>query len=598
LSSIWEPLFGIIVLLALAMTLGSIAERLKQSAIVGFMLAGLLLGPNVLGRVLRWWQAAEDEGVLAGGGEAMPQIPAMLRTMIEPTQITAIADLGVTLLMFTIGLEFSWSRLKRLGVTAIATGVMQILVTMTAVTLIAKAFGLSLAAGVALGGIFALSSTGVVMPALARRSEVDSVHGRFALGILLVQDIAVIPLVLIIAALGGTGTVGQVMLHTAGQFGIVAGFIVFCVVFSKVIVPRVVAFNAPTGNREVTVLFAIVLALGAAWGANKLGLSPALGAFIAAIFLGESAIAPRLRGDVGPLKTIFVTLFFASIGMLGDPVWIVKNVGTVALALGLLLLVKPTVIWMVGRTFRLAHRHAIAAGVCMGQVGVFSFVLARSAQDGQVISAEMFSLVVSITILTLFLTPYLCAFAPTAGARGERLLRKWGLAKLGTHDDASLGRELASHIVVVGFGPAGRAVANRMVQSGSTVVVVDLNPTSIKAAREAGMRGVLGDASSSDLLKQVNIHSAEALVITLPDHYLAMAVIVEARELAPKLQIVCRARYHRYVDLLSTTGANVVVDEEASVGDRLSETLRLKVSTDSEQDHAVIKEDEAAIKVA
>ncbi|MEO0514885.1 MAG: cation:proton antiporter [Planctomycetota bacterium] len=598
MASIWEPLFGIIVLLALAMTLGSIAERLKQSAIVGFMLAGLLLGPNVLGRVLWWWQAAEDEGVLSGGGESMPQIPAMLRTMIEPAQITAIADIGVTLLMFTIGLEFSWSRLKRLGVTAIATGVMQILVTMTAVTLIAKAFGLSLAAGVALGGIFALSSTGVVMPALARRSEVDSVHGRFALGILLVQDIAVIPLVLIIAALGGTGTVGQVMLHTAGQFGIVAGFIVFCVVFSKVIVPRVVAFNAPTGNREVTVLFAIVLALGAAWGANKLGLSPALGAFIAAIFLGESAIAPRLRGDVGPLKTIFVTLFFASIGMLGDPVWIVKNLGVVAIALGMLLLVKPAVIWMVGRTFKLAHRHAIAAGVCMGQVGVFSFVLARSAQDGQVIKPEMFSLVVSITILTLFLTPYLVAFAPTAGAKGERLLRKWGLAKLGGHDEASLGRELASHVVVVGFGPAGRAVANRMYQSGSTVVVVDLNPTSIKAAREAGMRAMVGDASSPDLLKQVNIHSAEALVITLPDHYLAMAVIVEARELAPKLQIVCRSRYHRYVDLLSATGANVVVDEEAHVGDRLSETLRLKVSTDSEQDHAVIKEDEAAIKVS
>ena len=599
MASIWEPLFGIIVLLATAMVLGSIAERLKQSAIVGFMLAGLLLGPNVLGRVLRWFQQAEDEGVIPAGAEAIPaQIPAMLRTMIEPAQITAIADLGVTLLMFTIGLEFSWSRLKRLGVTAIATGVMQITVTMAATTAIAMMFNMSFKAGVALGGIFALSSTGVVMPALARRSEVDSVHGRFALGILLVQDIAVIPLVLIIAALGGTGTVGQVMLHTAGQFGIVAGFIVFCVLFVKFIVPWVVSFNAPTGNREVTVLFAIVLSLGAAWGANKLGLSPALGAFIAAIFLGESAIAPRLRGDVGPLKTIFVTMFFASIGMLGDPVWILQNWWKVAIALAILLLVKPTVIWGVGRVFKLAHRHAIAAGVCMGQVGVFSFVLARSAQDGEVISAEMFSLVVSITILTLFLTPYLVAFAPTAGAKGERQLRKWGLAKLGHNDEAGVGRELGGHTVVVGFGPAGRAVANRMAQSGATVVVLDLNPRSIKAAREAGMRGVLGDASSPDLLKQVNIQSAEALVITLPDHYLAMAVIVEAREQSPKLQIICRSRYHRYVDLLSATGANVVVDEEAHVGDRLSETLRLKVSTDSERDHEVIKEAEAkSIKI-
>lgn len=570
MPSIWEPLFGIIVLLALAMTLGSVAERLKQSAIVGFMLAGLLVGPNVTG-------------------------------FINKDIITAIADIGVTLLMFTIGLEFSWSRLKRLGMTAIATGAMQISVTMGLVVGVSQLLNLlpgvdlSIKAGVALGGIFALSSTGVVMPALARRSEVDSVHGRFALGILLVQDIAVIPLVLVVAALGGTGTVGQVMLQTAGQFCVVAGFVVFCVLFVKYIVPRVVAFNAPTGNREVTVLFAIVIALGAAWGAYRLGLSPALGAFIAAIFLGESVIAPRLRGDVGPLKTIFVTLFFASIGMLGDPKWIVGNFGTVALALGLLLMIKPTVIWAVGRVFRLAHRHAIAAGVCMGQVGVFSFVLARSAVDGQVISPEMFSLVVSITILTLFLTPYLVGFASTAGSRGELLLRKWGLAKLGGAADAAIGRELVSHIVVVGFGPAGRAVAHRMYQSGSTVVVVDLNPISIKAAREAGMRAIVGDASNEHVLKQVSIDTAEALVITLPDHYLAMAVIVEAREMAPKLTIICRSRYHRYVDLLSATGASVVVDEEAHVGDRLSESLRLSVTTDSEADHERIKEAPATV---
>jgi len=566
LPSIWEPLFGIIVLLALAMTLGSIAERLKQSALVGFMLAGLLLGPNVTG-------------------------------YIDKDMIIATADLGVTLLMFTIGLEFSWSRLKRLGVVAIATGVLQITMTMAIITGVAMLLGLDLRAGVALGGVFALSSTGVVMPMLARRAEVDSIHGRFAMGILLVQDIAVIPLVLVVAALGGTGTVGHVMLQTAGQFGVVAGFVVFCALFAKVVVPRVVAFNAPTGNREVTVLFAIVMSLGAAWGGWKLGLSPALGAFIAAIFLGESVIAPRLRGDVGPLKTIFVTLFFASIGMLADPGWIGNNIGVVALSLGLLLVIKPVVIWIVGRLFRLAHRHAIAAGVCMGQVGVFSFVLARLAQDEGVIDAEAFSLVVSITILTLFLTPSLVGIAPIVGAKGERLLRKWGLAKLGSATDAAIGRELTSHIVVVGFGPAGRAVANRMLQSGSTVVVVDLNPRSVKTAREAGMRAVVGDASSPELLRQVSIDTAEALVITLPDHYLTMAVIVEARTLSPKLTIIVRARYHRYVDLLGATGANVVVDEEAHVGDRLSEALRLKVSTDSEADHEVMKEEEPGAEV-
>ena len=559
--NIWAPLLGVIVLLAVAMILGSVAERLKQSAIVGFMGAGLLLGPNVL-------------------------------ELIDKAQITAIADIGVTLLMFTIGLEFSWSRLKRLGVTALLTGVLQIVATMGLTVAVTGLFGLSVKAGLALGAVFALSSTGVVMPALARRAEVDSVHGRFALGILLVQDIAVIPLVLLVAALGGEGTAAQVLGQTAAQFGVVAGFVVFCIAFSKYLVPLVVRFNAPTGNREVSVLFAIVVSLGAAWGAQQFGLSPALGAFIAAIFLGESVIAPRLRGDVGPLRTVFVTLFFSSIGMLADPEWMFYNAGPLAVAVGLLVVLKPSVIWIVGRAFGLAHRHAVAAGVCMGQVGVFSFVLASSAAEKGVISDNMFSLVVSVTLVTLFGTPYLVAAGAPTGRWVEHGLRRLGLVKTGLKPDAALNRELTSHIVVVGFGPAGRAVANRMYQSGSTVVVIDLNPISIRAARDAGMRAWVGDASSAEMLRQVSIDTAEALVVTLPDHRLTMAVIVEARAMSPDLQIVARARYHRYVELLSATGADLVIDEEATVGDKLSQTLRLKVRTDSEKDHEVIREDE------
>ena len=562
--NIWGPMLGIIVLLAAAMVLGSVAERAKQSAIVGFMGAGLLLGPNVL-------------------------------QLIDKSEITAIADLGVTLLMFTIGLEFSWSRLRRLGVTALLTGVLQIVATISLAVGVSRLFGFDVKAGLALGAVFALSSTGVVMPVLARRAEVDSVHGRFALGILLVQDIAVIPLVLLVAALGGEGTPTQVIGQTVGQFGVVAGFVVFCVAFSKYLVPLVVRFNAPTGNREVSVLFAIVMSLGAAWGAQRFGLSPALGAFIAAIFLGESAIAPRLRGDVGPLRTVFVTLFFSSIGMLADPHWMFFNALPLAVAVGLLFVLKPTVVWIVGHTFGLAHRHAVAAGVCMGQVGVFSFVLASSAAEKGVITDDTFALVVSVTIVTLFATPYLVALGVPTGRRVEQLLRRVGMVKTGLKPDAALNRELSSHVVVVGFGPAGRAVANRMYQSGSTVVVVDLNPISIRAARDAGMRAWVGDASSPDMLKQVSIDTAEALVVTLPDYRLTMAVIVEARELSPDLQIVARARYHRHVELLATTGANLVIDEEATVGDKLSETLRLKVRTDSEKDHEVIREDQAVV---
>jgi CPA2 family monovalent cation:H+ antiporter-2 len=568
--TIWVPLLNVILLLATAMVLGSIAERLKQSAIVGFMLAGLLLGPNVAGKLL---------------GD----------TIVDRDTILMIADLGVTLLMFTIGLEFSWSRLRRLGVTALGMGAMQILITMGIAIGVTQLFGYSIQAGIAIGAVVSLSSTGVVMPALARRAEADSVHGRFALGILLVQDIAVIPLVLVVAALGGSadgegGGIAEILISTGKSFGIVAGFVVFFVLFSKYVLPRVVAFNAPTGNRDVTVLFAIVLSLGAAWAAWSLDLSPALGAFIAAIFLGESVIAPRLRGDVGPLKVVFVTLFFSSIGMLADPVWIFKNIVPVAIATGLLITLKPMVIWFVGRVFKVSHRHALAAGVCMAQVGVFSFVLAKSALDGGVIEEKTFSLIVSFTILTLFATPYWVALGPWLGFKVEGFLRKVGWVKTTYTGEGAMSRELSGHTIIIGFGPAGRAVANAMYSAGNTVVVVDLNPQSVAAARDMGMRSYVGDASSADLLKQVGINNAEALVITLPDHRLTMAVIIEARELAPRLQIIARARYHRYVDLLDATGASIVIDEEATVGDRLSETLRVSAPTDPEQDHKIISE--------
>ncbi|MEM8781368.1 MAG: cation:proton antiporter [Planctomycetota bacterium] len=542
----WDVLQDGVVVLAVAMVFGAIAERLKQSAIVGYMLAGVIVGPAVTGVI----DDADDS-------------------------IVNIAQLGVTLLMFTIGLEFSWSKLRRLGFRAVAAGGLQIGLTLGLAVLVCRLFGTSLPAGIAIGAAVAMSSTGVVMPALARAGDVDSTHGRFALGILLVQDAAVVPAILLVAALGGEGTVGQVLGDTAISFLIVGGFIAFFAAFSAYVLPALVRFVAPTHNREMPALFAIITSMGAALAAHLCGLSPALGAFIAAIFLGESIIATQLRGDLGALKVIFVTLFFASIGMLADPVWMGQNVGLVLVAAALVMLGKPLVVYAVGKAMGLTHRAALSAGVCMGQVGVFSFVLAQIARDGEVIGDTLFNVVVSVAIATLFATPYLVQFAPGIGMRYERLLRKIGLVKRGGGDEPAGAKNLAGHTVVVGFGPAGRAVADRVYRAGSAVVVVDLNPTSVLAARSQGMRAYVGDASNPDLLKLLQLSGAESLVVTLPDHRLTVGVIVEARQVAPKVRVIARARYHRYVDLLEAAGADVVVDEEANVGERLAEMLSL-----------------------
>ena len=565
----WGLLLDALIVLAAAMVCGAIAERLRQSAIIGYMVAGLLIGPKVFGII------SQREG----------------------DTIVAISTLGVTLLMFSIGLEFSWSKLKRLGWTALATGGLQIGLTTAAGVAGLVMLGVTPAAALALSLAIAMSSTGVVMPALARAGGVDSTHGRFALGILLVQDAAVVPAILIVGAMGGavaTGAAGPdasaaladpdaargvvgVVLEVLRSFLIVGLFIAGSALFVRFVLPAMVNFVGSARNREMPVIFAIVASMGAAWGANELGLSPALGAFIAAIFLGESVIATQLRSDMGPFRIAFVTLFFASIGMLADPVWIGRNLPLVAMAVAAVVIGKPLVVYAVGKAFKLTHRSAVAAGLCMGQVGVFSFVLAQIARDNGVFGDgpsgdTLFNLVVSIAIVTLFLTPYLVEFAPAAGQAVENGLRRIGI-KTRAVSETVRRDDLAGHVVVAGYGPAGERAAERLYRDGTTVIVLDLNPGSVLRARRRGMRAYVGDAGNPELLAAMKLEAAEALILALPDHRQCLAILVEAKLICPTLRCVSRARYHRYVDVLSAAGADVVVDEEAIAGEDLARAL-------------------------
>ncbi|MEM6333990.1 MAG: cation:proton antiporter, partial [Planctomycetota bacterium] len=471
--TVWTTLLDVVVVLLAAMVLGVVAERLRQSAIVGFMLAGVLLGPY-----------SPLQGVVGGLGENFRLGPN------NPELVGDMAQLGVTLLMFTIGLEFNWSRLKTLGSRTLVAGGLQIGLTTAAAAGAGVAFGLELKAAVAVGLALAMSSTAVVLPVLQRISEVDSVHGRFALGVLLVQDAAVVPAVLIVAALNGGGSAGEVVWGTLWSVAVVAGFVLVSWGFSKWAMPTLASLVAPSRNREMPILFAFVAAMGSAWAANELGLSAALGAFIAAVFLGESVLASQLRADLGPFKSVFVTLFFASIGMLFDPAWAWANVWVVAGATAAVVLLKPVVVAVVGLVMRLRVRHAVASGVCLCQIGVFSFVLAdvaRQAPSGSgagggssvemreivsesgeptlaegglrgefaageevavsprelpggeaevlpLFSDDLFNLVVAVTILALFATPYAVAYAVPAGVWVELKLRGLGLVKHSTGD--------------------------------------------------------------------------------------------------------------------------------------------------------------------
>ncbi|NQU47600.1 MAG: cation:proton antiporter [Planctomycetes bacterium] len=547
---LWNALFDILILLTTALILGVICERFKQSAILGYLAAGSLLGPNAF------------------------------QVISSADEVSALAELGVSLLLFTIGLEFSWQRLRNLGSAALVGGAAQVGITMGIGAAAAYMFGMPVRTSLAVGAIVALSSTACVLRVLVARAEIESVHGRHVLGILLMQDIAVVPLVLLVTVLGGEGSIAQVggeVVKTLAWAGVLVG--VLYLLFNRV-VPRVLHLPSLQRNRDLPILLAIVTGLGSSWAAHKLGLSPALGAFVAGMLLAESPFATQIRGDIASIRTLLVTLFFSSIGMLGDPTWFVQHLPSVLTLVVALVAGKALIIWVVLQRFRLTHTNALAAGICLGQVGEFSFVLAAVGR-GNLIGEELFALIISATITTLFLTPYLVELAPRFALTVVKLLS--GI-KLIAAPTALTPTSFSSHkadFIIIGFGPAGEAVAQTMAQLGDRVTVVDLNPGMLLKVQKLGFVGYIGDAMNAEVLEHAGIATALVAVVTVPDPAAARGIVKLIRSIAPDVHIIARGRYHRFLADLHAGGAHEVVDEERIVGLRLAALLRRRVGSGS-----------------
>ncbi|MCP4093024.1 MAG: sodium:proton exchanger [Planctomycetes bacterium] len=540
---IWNVLFDILILLFTALVFGVLCERFRQSSILGYLAAGTLLGPNAL------------------------------QVISSAAEVTALADLGVALLLFTIGLEFSWQRVRGLGGSALGGGVAQILVTIGIAAGVALTFAMPWRTSITIGAIVALSSTACVLRLLISRAEIESIHGRHALGVLLMQDIALVPLVLLVTAIGGQGSIGQVGMDIFKTLAwAVALIIVLYVLFSRVM-PKVLNNPSMQRNRDLPILLTIVTGLGSAWGAHTLGLSPALGAFVAGMLLAESPFATQIRADIASIRTLLVTLFFSSIGMLGDPVWFVQNLPKVMAVVMAIVVGKAVIVWLVLHRFGLSHTNALATGICLAQVGEFSFVLAEVGR-GTLIDESLFALVISVTITTLFLSPYLVALAPTLALASVTSLSKFKIlpqpARIGTRP----AEPARKHFIIIGFGPAGEAVGQAVERYGKRVTVVDLNPESIARVKQLGFAGHIGDAMNADVLEHVGVASAAAVVVTVPDPASAGTIVELIRSISPEVHIIARVRYHRYLADLTEAGAHEVVDEEQLVGVRLAAQLR------------------------
>ena len=538
---IWHLLFEIVALLAGALVLGGIFARFGQSPLVGYLIAGMLLGG-----------------------------PGSIHLVKSEQEIEVIAELGVALLLFSLGLEFSLARLRKLGNRALAGGILQVVITLAVITCLALLYGLGLKEAVAVGAMVCLSSTAVVLRTLMENGEIDTPYGGNSLAVLLVQDMAVVPLAILVTIMAGGEGPREIAMNV-GRIVLAAGLLILGLyVLLNYVAVRALGGLTLVRNRELTTILAVVIGLGSAWVAHRSGISPALGAFIAGMFLGGSPFATQIRADVSSLRIVLLTLFFGAAGMVADPIWIAQHLILVVAVTAVIMLTKVAVVWILFQ--RLGQQPAAAAttGVCLAQIGEFAFVLGAVARAAGAISAETQLLIVSATIVSLLVSPATLAMAPQIGEWLSRFIFRGRSQPLPDATDLAE----SDHVVIVGFGPAGQIAARAMTAAKINVVVIDLNQEGVKKAVELGFVGHVGDATQYEVLEHAHIRSAKAVIITVPHHRTALMVVSAVRGLAPSAHIIVRSRYQRDVNDLVLGGADIIFGDEEEIGSQLGRHLR------------------------
>jgi monovalent cation:H+ antiporter-2, CPA2 family len=416
---------------------------------------------------------------------------------------------------------------------------------------------LPFAASFGLGNVMALSSTAIVLRILEERGEIDSRHGRLALAVLLMQDLVLIPLLILqtVAAEGRSGWEGLTEIGwKTGQGVLLVGMFYLIV---RLVLLRAFRGRDLYAERDIPVILSVIVCGGCAWSSHVAGFSPVLGAFVAGVLLADQPVAGQIRANVVPLRAVFVTIFFTSIGMLaGFP-----SPAGLAAALGLAAAIIAGKAMLAGAAIRAVghpHRVAMLGGFALAQIGEFSFVLAEDALRRGLLPAEIFDPLITAAVLTLIATPYL--FPLGLFFAGRMQSTPAGEAPRTGHGGPDA--------ILVGFGPAGRQVYESLTGSGMRVVVIESNPDLIPAHDPGTFQ--IGDATSAEILLHAGLAGVRALVLTVPDPGVARTILQLARQMAPEVPVLIRARYHRYAGPLRRLGAETVADEEELIGRELA----------------------------
>lgn len=529
------PLFqDIVVILGIAVIVTLLFEKLKFPTIIGFLLTGTIAGPHGLSLI-----TASHE-------------------------VELLAEVGVILLLFIIGIEFSLGDLAKIKKSVFLGGASQVFLTIAAVVAILTSLYWETGHAIFAGCLLALSSTAIVLKLLQEKGEINSPHGKTILGILIFQDIIVVPMMLSVPFLSGKQpiTLLPFLLLTLK----VVLIIIFVLVAARYIVPNLLYQIAKTKNKELFILSIVVICFSIAWLTSSIGLSLALGAFMAGLIISESEYSHQALGNILPFREIFASFFFVSIGMLLNVKFVIDHIFSILLLTFIVIALKFIISAISGRFLKMPIRSSILVGLGLAQVGEFAFILSNVGVSNGLLDADYYQYFLAISILTMSISPFIIKSGNEISLWIQRFLLPNNISDRYTGMKDYLSKKkidhFEDHLIIIGYGLNGKNVAKAAKAASIPYVILELNADTVKKEKLKGEHILFGDAVHAPVLEHLNIHKARVAVIAVSDPVATKQIVVNIRNTSKNIHLIVRTRFIQDTELLFSLGANEVIPEE------------------------------------
>jgi monovalent cation:H+ antiporter-2, CPA2 family len=525
----------VVIILGFSVLVILIFQRLKLPTILGFLLTGVLIGPHGF-------------------------------SLIQAThEVEVLAEIGVILLLFVIGLEFSLKSLMAIKKTVFVGGSVQVFATIGVTALSFYLTGQALTSSIFMGFLFALSSTAIVLKLLQESGAINTPHGKISLAILIYQDIIVVPMMLVTPLMvGDGGNLGEVILILTGK---ALAVILIVILGARYIVPRLLYAVARTKSKELFVLTVVVLCFSVAWMTSIAGLSLALGAFMAGLIISESEYSHQATANILPFREIFTSFFFVSIGMLLDVQFFVSHLGWVLLFASMVMVAKGLIASMAALVLRYPIRTVLLTGLALFQVGEFAFILSKTGLEYNLLSDELYQYFLAISLMTMAATPFVFKYSDQILSvlvktplpkNFSRIMYNPKSVSEAEHEEY----DFNDHLVIIGYGINGKNVAKAARFANIPYVILELNPDTVRDERANGEPIYFGDATQESILTHINIQLARVVVVAISDPEATKRIIVSVRSISQKPHIIIRTRFIQEMADNYSLGANEVIPEE------------------------------------